>query len=50
MQRAPAPMDRPEAAPGDEATEGGHPKKRRRRRRSVGPSGPAASDSSDAGL
>lgn len=50
IQRAPAPVDRPEAAPGEEATEGGPPKKRRRRRRTGGPSGPAASDSSDAGL
>ena len=53
MQRAPAPMDRPEAAPGDEVSEGAAPKKRRRRRRTGGPSGSsgsAAPDSSDAGL
>ena len=53
MQRAPAPVDRPEAAPGGEVTEDATPKKRRRRRRTGGPngsSGSAAPDSSDAGL
>lgn len=53
MQRAPAPVDRPDAAPGGEVTEEAAPKKRRRRRRTGGPSGSsgsAAPDSSDAGL
>ena len=50
MQRAPAPVDRPDAAPGGEVTEEAAPKKRRRRRRTGGPSGPAAPDNSDAGL
>jgi poly(A) polymerase len=53
MQRAPAPVDRPDAAPGGEVTDEAAPKKRRRRRRtggSSGSSGSAAPDSSDAGL
>jgi poly(A) polymerase len=53
IQRAPAPVDRPDAAPGGEMTDDAAPKKRRRRRRtggSSGPSGSAAPDSSDAGL
>jgi poly(A) polymerase len=53
MQRAPAPVDRPDAAPGGEVTDDAAPKKRRRRRRTGGPSGSsgsAAPDSSDAGL
>jgi len=53
MQRAPAPLDRSDAAPGGEVTDDAAPKKRRRRRRTGGISGPngaAASDSSDAGL
>ena len=50
MQRAPAPVDRPDAAPGGEMTEDAAPKKRRRRRRTGGSSGPAAPDNSDAGL
>jgi len=52
-QRAPAPVDRPDAAPGGEVTDDAAPKKRRRRRRTGGPSGSsgsAAPDSSDAGL
>jgi poly(A) polymerase len=50
IQRAPAPVDRPDAAPGGEMTDDAAPKKRRRRRRAGGPSGSAAPDSSDAGL
>ena len=53
MQRAPAPLDRSDAAPGGEVTDDAAPKKRRRRRRTGGPSGSsgsAAPGSSDAGL
>jgi poly(A) polymerase len=50
MQRAPAPVDRPDAAPGGEVTDDAAPKKRRRRRRTGGSSGSATPDSSDAGL
>jgi poly(A) polymerase len=50
IQRAPAPVDRPDAAPGGEVTDDAAPKKRRRRRRTGGSSGSATPDSSDAGL